>query len=270
MDQLKGTLTSLFKMDSEKGKEIGGGFTYLCHEFNQFLEVPDDKKGEIIEPIVSVMKKLGKVAEAVDRYESIEEVKMNALVKRAMDDKSSIHLTHEDKSVELEGAVEEAVSSSKAALDAAVKILRVLWGINLFTYENAGINVVSSLKNNIPIASQPRVAELITLIESSEPWIRKLRDQRTKAEHQGISTVSPLSVTIVGGKTKKKYPTVGDEILAKEFINSVYDKVFCFLQDFIVKSLASKFYEGLISVVINSEVEKKRKFGVKIEKITAA
>ncbi len=267
MNQMKGTLTSLFKMDSQKGKEIGGGFTYLCHEFNQFMELPEGKKGEIIEPIISVMKKLGKVAEAVDRYESLEDSKMNELIKRAQDDKSSIHLTHQNNSVELEGAVEEVVNSSKAALDAAVKILRPLWGIDLPTYKNAGKNVAASLRN-LPVPVQPRVAKLITLIEGSEPWIRKLRDQRTKAEHQGISTVSPLSVTIVHGKAEKKYPAVGEGMPAKEFINIVYDNIFCFLQEFIVLSLSSKFYEGLIPIIINGEEGKKRKFGVKIEKIT--
>lgn len=268
MNQMQGVLTSVFKMDSEKGMEIGGGFTYFCHEFNKFIELPEDKKSEIIYPIISVMKKLGKVTEAIDRYESLEEVKMNNLTKRAKEDKSSIHLTHQDSSVELEGAVEEVVNSSKAALDAAVKILKPLWEINLFTYENAGKNVAASLKRNVPVPSQPRVAKLITLIEGSEPWMRKLREQRTKAEHQGISTVSPLSVTIVGGQAEKKYPEIGEEMPAKEFINIVYNNIFCFLQDFIILSLASKFYEGLIPIIINGESKTKRKFGVKIEKIT--
>lgn len=255
-------------MDSEKGKEIGGGFTYLCHEFNKFLELPEDKKGEIIEPIISVMKKLGKVAEAVDRYESLEEVKMSALIKRAEKDKSSIHLTHQDKSVELEGAVEEVVSNSKAALDSAVKILRPLWGIDLPTYKNAGKNVAASLRN-VPIPSQPRVAKLIALIENSEPWMRKLRDQRTKSEHHGVSTVSPLSVTIVRGKPVKEYPTVGENMSAREFINIVYDNIFCFLQEFIILALASKSFEGLIPVVTNGESGRKRRFGFRIEKLNS-
>jgi len=107
---MTGTLTTIFKMDSEKGKEIGGGFTYMCHEFNQFPDLSDEKKSEIIGPIISTMKKLGKVAEAIDRYESLEEVEMEALVKRAQEDKSSIHLIHQNKSVELEGAVEELLA----------------------------------------------------------------------------------------------------------------------------------------------------------------
>lgn len=270
MNQMKGTLTAVFKMESEKGKEIGGGFTYLCHEFNKFIDLPEEKKPEIIEPIISVMKKLGKVAEAVDRYESLEEIKMNNLIKRAKEDKSSIHLTHQDRSVELEGAVEEVVSSSKAALDAAVKILHPLWGINMFTYKNAGKNVATSLKRKVPVPSQSRVANLITLIEDNEPWMRKLRDQRTKAEHQGISTVSPLSVTIIKGEVEKEYPIVGKDMPAKEFINTVYENIFCFLQGFIVFSLASKFYEGLIPIIISGEAGRKRKFGVKIEKVMSS
>ncbi len=268
MNQMQGVLTSVFKMDSEKGKEIGGGFTYFCHEFNKFIELPEDKKSEIISPIISVMKKLGKVADAVDRYESLEEIKMNNLIKRAEEDKSSIHLIHQDSSVELEGAVEEVVSSSKAALDAAVKILRPLWGINLSTYGEAGNKVSSSLKRNVPVPFQPRVAKLITIIEKGEPWMRKLRDQRTKAEHQGISTVSPLSATIVEGKAEKQYPSIEEGMPAKEFINIIYSNISCFLQDFIILSLASKFYEGLIPIIINGESGTKRKFGVKIEKIT--
>lgn len=269
MNQMQGILTSVFKMDSEKGKEIGGGFTYFCHEFNKFIELPEDKKPEIISPIISVMKKLGKVANAIDRYESLEEVKMNNLIRRVEEDKSSIHLIHQDSSVELEGAVEEVVSSSKAALDAAVKILRPLWGINLLTYGKAGDKVSSSLKNNVPVSLQPKVAKLITLIEKSEPWMRNLRNQRTKAEHQGISTVSPLSATIVKGKVEKKYPSVGEGMPAKEFINIVYNNIFCFLQDFVVLSLASKFYKGLAPIITNGESGTKRKFGVKIEKIMA-
>lgn len=212
--------------------------------------------------------KLGKVAEAIDRYESLEEVKMNALVKRAEEDKSSIRLTHQDKSVELEGAVEEVVSNSKAALDAAVKILRPLWGINLTTYGDAGNKVATSLKRNIPISSQIRVVRLIALIENSDLWIKKLRDQRAKAEHQGTSTVSPLSVTIVNRKPVKKYPAIGENMPAKDFINIVYDNIFCFLQDFIVLSLSSKFYSGFIPIIVNGEIARKRKFRVKIEKVT--
>jgi hypothetical protein len=260
---MRGTLTALFKMDSEKGAEIGRGFTYLCHEFNQFLELPDQQKGQIIAPILALMKKLGKVAEAIDRYESLEEVKMEALVTRATNDKSSVHLTHQDRSVELEGDVEEVINSSKAALDAAVKILIPLWGINLPTYRNAGQNVASALRRNVPTASQPRVEKLIELIEASEPWIRELRDQRTDAEHQGNSIVSPMAVTIENGQPIKQYPKVGD-MLAKEYINKIYDDIFCFLQDFIMLALTSRVYSGLIPVVANGEVGKKRKFGLTI------
>ena len=267
MAQTRGTLTSLFNMDSEKGKEIGGGFTYFCHEFNQFLELPEEKKGQIIGPILSVMKKLGKVAEAIDRYESLEEVKMEALVERATNDTSSVHLTHQDNSVELQGAVEEVVSSSKAALDAAVKILIPLWGINLPTYKNAGLNVAAALRRNVPNASKTRVEKLIILIESNELWIRVLRDQRSDAEHQGNSIVSPMSATIENGEPIKEYPKVGD-VPAKEFINKVYDDIFCFLQNFIVLALASKVYSGLIPVISNAEVGRKRKFGLTVESVT--
>jgi len=53
---------------------------------------------------------------------------------------------------------------------------------------------------------------------------------------------------------------------AKEFINIVYDNIFCFLQDFIALSLDSKILSGRKIVVTNDETGKKRKFRVGILK----
>ncbi len=268
MQKLQGTLTSLFKMDSARGMEIGAGFIPLCFELNQFIELSDKKKEELFEPILSTMKKLGRVADATDRYLELEKTKMTSLVKRHRSDTSSIQVSHQDSSSELEGAVDDVISNSKAALDAAVKLLRPLWGINLTTYGDAGLKVVKALKKNIPQVSQPKIEKFIQLIEANEPWLRKLRDIRTDTEHMGKTIVTPLGVEIINSKLHKEYPKVENQILASEFVDIVYKNLSCFLQDFIVLSLSSRFFVGLIPVVTNDEIGIKRKFGVAIEKVS--
>ncbi len=254
-------------MDSVRGMEIGAGFTPLCFKLNQFIDLPDNKKEELFEPILSIMKKLGRLADATDRYLELEKDKMDSLVDRHKSDTSSIKVAHQDSSTELEGAVDDVISNSKAALDAAVKLLKPLWNITLTTYGDAGIKVASALKRNVPPGSQPKVASLIKLIEESEGWFRKLRDIRTKTEHMGETIITPLGVTTANGKLHKRYPRVENEILAAEFVEIVYKNVFCFLQDFIALSLSSRFFGGLVPVVINDEKGTKRKFGVAIAKV---
>lgn len=268
MQKLQGALTSLFKMDSARGMEIGAGFTPLCFELNQFIDLPDKKKEELFKPILSTMKKLGRLADATDRYLELEKTKMAHLVKRHKSDSSSIEVSHQDSSTELEGTVDDTISNSKAALDAAVKLLRPLWNINLTTYGDAGLKVVRALKGNVPQDSQPRLEKLISLIEANEARFRKLRDIRTETEHMGKTIITPLSVTTVNGKLHKQYPKVENQILASEFVDIVYNNVFCFLQDFIVLSLSSRFFGGLVPVVTNDEKGTKRKFGVTIEKVS--
>lgn len=267
MQQLQGTLTTLFKMESDRGKEIGGGFTPLCFELHQFIDLPENKKEELFEPILATMKKLGRLADATDRYLSLEEVKMKSLVTSHKSDTSSIPVSHQDSSTELEGAIDDVISNSKAALDAVVKLLKPLWGINLTTYGDAGLNVAKALKRNVPQTSQTQVQKLVELVETSEEWFRKLRDLRTRTEHGGETVISPLGVTTVNGELSEQYPTVENQILASEFVEIVYKNVFCFLQDFIVLALASRFFGGLIPVVTNDEKTTKRKFGVAIAKV---
>ncbi len=268
MEMMHGVLTSLFKIDTEKGKEIGSAFTPLCHEFNQFLDLPADKKDMLLDPILSVMKKLGRIAEAVDRYEILEEEKMENLIKRAQKDQSSVILKHEDSSTQLEGAVEDVINSSKAALDAAVKILKPLWGINLTTYGDAGEKVVKALKRNIPDKFQPNIITLAEVIQECSPWIRLIRNLRTKTEHLGVNIVSPLSVSITDKLATKEYPLVDKSIPAKEFVNITYNNIFVFLQEFIVLSLGSRLLSGMIPVVVSGE-GKNRKFGIAIKTVEA-
>lgn len=254
-------------MDSARGMEIGAGFTPLCFELNQFIDLPDSKKEELFQPILSTMKKLGRLADATDCYLDLERAKMEQLIERHKNDTSSIQVSHQDSSTELEGAVDDVISNSKAALDAVVKLLKPLWNINLTTYGDAGLQVSKSLKRNVPQRSQFSVEKLIKLIEASESWFRKLRDIRTKTEHMGAIIITPLGVTTVNGELHKQYPKVENQILASEFVDIVYNNVFCFLQDFIVLSLSSRFFGGLIPVVNNSEKGTKRKFGVAIAKV---
>ena len=267
MQKLQGTLTSLFKMDSARGMEIGAGFTPLCFELNQFIELPDKKKEELFEPILSTMKKLGRLADATDRYLELEETKMEHLVEIHKSDTSSIQVSHQDSSTELEGAVDDVISNSKAALDAVVKLLGPLWGINLTTYGDAGLKVSKALKRNVSQVSKSKVEKLISLIEASEPWFRKLRDIRTATEHMGKTIITPLGVTTIDSKLHKEYPKLENRILVSEFVNIVYNNVFCFLQDFIVLSLSSRLFRGLVPVVNNGEKGTKRKFGVTIAKV---
>lgn len=254
-------------MDSARGMEIGAGFTPLCFELNQFIDLPDSKKEELFEPILSAMKKLGRLADATDRYLELERVKMEQLIERHKNDTSSIKVSYQDSSTELEGAVDDVISNSKAALDAVVKLLKPLWNINLTTYGDAGLQVSKSLKRNVPQGPQSSIEKLIKLIEASEPWFRKLRDIRTKTEHMGATIITPLGVTTVNGKLHKQHPKVENQILASGFVDIVYNNVFCFLQDFIVLSLSSRFFGGLIPVVTNDEKGTKRKFGVAIAKV---
>lgn len=259
------TLTSVLHWSTKRGFAIGTGFQSFSFEFQQFLNLPQKKKDEVFMQVIETMKKLGKVAFALDNYEKVEKQERTKILKRAKSDKSSVNLTHAALPVELEGCVEEILSQSKSTLDIAVKILIPVFGINLKTFGDSGDQVIKALERQVPKVKEEHAKRIIKLINSNKLWLKTLRKYRTDTQHFSNIKLTPISVSSEGGGYIYRSSMMPHGQDLREFLVILYENLFTFLQDFFAFTQQAVLYGGLAPVVTSGE-GMTRKFAVGILK----
>lgn len=257
------TLTSVLRWSTKRGVEIGVGFQSFSFEFQQFLNVPKEKKEEIFMQVIETEKKLGKVAFALDNYEKIERTQRKKILKEAMRDKSSVNLIHAALPVELEGTVEEFLSQTKSTLDIAVKILKPIFGINLKTFGDSGEQVRKALQRQVPKNQAESTRGLIELIEGNKHWMEILRKYRTDTQHFSNIKLIPMAVAKEGEKYTYHPPRMAHGQDLHESLCILYENLFTFLQDFFAHSQQAVMFGGLSPTVTSGE-GMARKFAVGI------
>lgn len=257
------TLTSVLYWSTKRGIAIGQGFQCFSFEFQQFLNLPKEKKEEVFLQVIETEKKMGKVASALDNYEKTEKIEKKKILTRAKNDKSSVNLIHASLPVELEGTVEEFLSQTKATLDIAVKILKPIFGINLRTFGDSGDQVVRALERQVPKEKTEYAKRLIELIKGNRPWLQALRKHRTDTQHFSNIKLVPMRV----GKEWDDYvyhpPLMPNGQDLHEFLSILYENLFTFLQDFFAFSQQAAMFGGLTPVVTDGS-GMTRKFAVGI------
>lgn len=254
--------TNLILLTSEKGQEIGEQFTMnLLGVPQQAMDIPTKQKEQLFLTSIEIFKKLSKLANAVDKYAE-EEVKLTGEFEKniMVDGRRIAH--HSDI---LEAAIEEVLSQAKSTLDVAVKIFDPIFGIKLHTYGENGDKIIKALRNNVPIQDQNKLNNIIQIIELFKPYSKSFIGLRTTTQHYGNIQMTPLIVEInEQKKIKIEVPKMFPQQSTREFAEIVYNNIFVFLRDLMTFSFASKFYSGLVPVVIEEKGIRIKKIGIGI------
>lgn len=252
--------TNLILLTSKKGQEIGEQFTMnLLGVPHQAIDLPEKRKGEIFLISIEILKKLSKLANAVDRYSEEEKRLVNEFKQKLKTTRRIAH--HSDI---LEAAVEEVLGQAKSTLDIAVKIFEPLFGIKPHTYGKNGKRVINALEN-LPIEDKIRATKIIQIIRLFQPYSETIIRQRTTTQHYKNIEMTPLIAEVsLKGKPKILVPRISPQQTAREFTEIVYHNVFVFIRDLLIFSFASRFYGGLVPVIIEEKGERIKKIGVTI------
>lgn len=254
--------TNLILLTSEKGHEIGEQFTMnLLGIPQQAMDIPAKQKEEIFLISIEIFKKLSKLANAVDKY-SEEEAKLIKEFKEKVQ-KDGKRIAHQSDI--LEAAIEEVLGQAKSTLDVAVKMFEPLLGIKLHTYGENGDKLIKALKNNTPTEDKNKIDAIVRIVELFKPYSESIIGLRTTTQHYKNIQMTPLIA--VAGENRSieiAVPKISQGRTAKEFSEIVYHNIFVFIRDLMIFSFASKFYDGIVPVVIEEKGDRIRKIGVTI------
>lgn len=254
--------TNLLLLTSKKGHEIGEQFTMnLLGMPREALDIPEKQKTEIFLIFIEICKKLSKLANAVDRYTEEEDRIVKEFKKKMQKDKKRI-AHHSDI---LEAAIEEVLSQAKSTLDVAVKIYEPLFGIKLHTYGKNGDKLINALKRNTQAKDKDKVEKIINIIGLFKPYSESIIGLRTSTQHYRNIQMTPLIAEVNEKDSIDIFlPKTSQGQTAKEFAEIIYNNIFVFIRDLLIFSFASKFYSGLVPVVIEEKGERVKKIGVTI------
>src|SRR3989338_8857370 len=254
--------TNLILLTSEKGHEIGEQFTMnLLGIPQQAMDIPTKQKEEIFLISIEIFKKLSKLANAVDKYAE-EEAKLIEEFKEKLQ-KDGRRIAHQSDI--LEAAIEEVLGQAKSTLDIAVKMFEPLLGIKLHTYGKNGKKLIKALKNNPPSEDKNKIAAIIQIVELFKPYSESIIGLRTTTQHYKNIQMTPLiAVADEKDAINITVPKMSQQQTAREFSEIVYHNIFVFIRDLMIFSFASKFYSGLIPVVIEEKCGRVKKIGVTI------
>lgn len=254
--------TNLILLTSEKGHEIGEQFTMnLLGIPQQAMDIPTKQKEEIFLISIEIFKKLSKLANAVDKYAE-EEAKLIEEFKEKLQ-KDGRRIAHQSDI--LEAAIEEVLGQAKSTLDIAVKMFEPLLGIKLHTYGENGDKLIKALKNNTPSEDKNKIAAIIQIVELFKPYSESIIGLRTTTQHYKNIQMTPLiAVADEKDAINITVPKMSQQQTAREFSEIVYHNIFVFIRDLMIFSFASKFYSGLIPVVIEEKGGRVKKIGVTI------
>ena len=210
---------------------------------------------------IEIFKKLSKLANAVDKYTEEEAKIVNEFKEKLRKDGKRI-AHHSDI---LEAAIEEVLSQAKSTLDVTVKIYDPLFGIKLHTYGKNGDKLISALRSNTPAQDKDKVGRIINVVELFKPYSESIIRLRTTTQHYKNIQMTPMVAEInEKGSIVILLPKTSQEQTAKEFAEIVYHNIFVFIRDLLIFTFASKFYGGIIPVVIEEKGDRIKKIGVTI------
>ncbi len=211
--------------------------------------------------VIEIFKKLSKLANAVDKYAE-EETKLAEEFKGKIQ-KDGRRIAHQSDI--LEAAIEEVLGQAKSALDVLVKMFDPFLGIKLHTYGENGGKLIKALKNNTPLEDKDKMANIIQIVELFKPYSESIIGLRTTTQHYKNIQMTPLIAEIgQNGEIIISVPKLSDKQTAREFSEIVYHNIFVFIRDLMVFSFASKFYRGIVPVVIEEKGPRIKKIGVTI------
>lgn len=253
--------TNLILLTSEKGHEIGEQFTMnLLGIPQQALNIPTKQKEELFLISIAIFKKLSKLANAVDKYAE-EETKLVGEFKEKVQ-KDGRRIAHQSDI--LEAAIEEVLGQAKSTLDVLVKMFEPLLGIKLHTYGKNGDKLIKALENNTPTENKEKMATIIKIVELFKPYSKSIIGLRTTTQHYKNIQMTPLIAEIdQKDAINISVPKMFEQQTAREFSEVVYNNIFVFVRDLMVFSFASKFYNGIVPIVIE-EKGRVKKIGVTI------
>jgi hypothetical protein len=231
-----GQLTKILDTTTERKKGLRHLYQFVVDTQNVITGIDDESRKSIFGHMLTISKKLAKVADAVDQYEKIEEEELKRIVEEA---KKNNSVTAEE-STRLEAIAEEVLSQSKSTLDVTVKILKPLVGIDLHTYGKSGLDVIKSLKNNIPKDLKDKAENLIDLIEKDKQWIdvfKKYRDD----QHYGNLGISTIRADKQG---RFDVPLMPDGTPVRQYMDILYENIFSYVMDFVALAIFLRMLKG--------------------------
>lgn len=228
-------------LDTKTSRKKGlANFYMLVVEVSKMLNIPREQQEAVFGCMLEIIKKLAKVADAVDDYKRTEKREIKKLLKEVSEHGNPELILANDSS-KLEAIVEEALSQGKSSLDVAVKVLRPLFGINLNTYGGGGKNVANSLRQNVPKELQERAKYLIALIESEEGRLTILKKFRDDQHYKNLG-ITALRADIKGNSEAPRMP--GGQPVS-EFLEVVYENLYTYLMDFLACAMYVQLPKGL-------------------------
>jgi hypothetical protein len=207
--------------------------------------IDDELRKSIIGQMLTIAKKLAKVADAVDDYEETERKEIERIIKQS---KKSGEITAEE-STRLDQKAEEVLSQAKSTLDVLVKVLKPLWNIDLHTYSKSGDGIVRSLQNNVPDEFKPKIQPLIELVENDKNWIDAFKKYRDD-QHYGNLGISTIKADKDGNY---ELPMMPDGGLVQEYMSVLYENLFSFVMDFMACALHSRMPGEALTFAVTGE-----------------
>ena len=249
--------TNLILLTSEKGHEIGEQFTMnLLGISQQAMDIPAKQKEEIFLISIEIFKKLSKLANAVDKYAK-EETKLIEEFKVKLQ-KDGRRIAHQSDI--LEAAIEEVLGQAKSTLDVTVKMFEPLLGIKLHTYGENGDKLIKALKNNTPSEDKNKMFTIIQIVELFKPYSKSIIGLRTTTQHYKNIQMTPLIASAdEKGTINISVPKMSQQQTVREFSEIVYHNIFVFIRDLMIFSFASKFYSGIVPIVIEEKETESKK-----------
>lgn len=227
-----GQVTKILDTTTERKRGLTNLYQLVVDTQKVIVGIEDEAREAIFGHMLTITKKLAKVADAVDEYEKVEKQEIKRIATQARQTRETVA---EDSS-KLDQKAEEVLSQAKSTLDVLVKVLKPLWNIDLHTYGKGGEAIVKALQNNVPEASKDDVKHLIRMVEDDKNWINSFKKYRDD-QHYGNLGISVIRADKDGNYELPRMPDGG---LVHEYLDVLYENLFSFVMDFMATAIHSR------------------------------
>lgn len=241
----RGQMTKILDTTTERKRGLLNLYQLVIDTQEVIVGIDDELHKSIFGQMLTIAKKLAKVADAVDDYEETERRE----IKRLTVQSRKISEVIAEESTKLDQKAEEVLSQAKSTLDVLVKVLKPLWGIELHTYGKGGDAIVKALRNNVPEEFKPKVQTLIELVESDKEWINAFKKYRDD-QHYGNLGISVIRVDKDGNYELPRMPDGG---LVQDYIGILYENLFSFVMDFMASAIHSRMPGEALTFAVSGE-----------------
>jgi hypothetical protein len=222
---------------------------------------PEEKKGEIIECLISLMGKLQSLKYHSDKYSVLEDQLYLESVKRFQEQPSSTK-----EAIELISEIEAFLMQLKSCLDILVKILIPTIGkdyIKSKTFANKGEDIIKGLKKykTKKNVHEKAVDALIDLIqEDKDRWLTQIINLRdTFAHYTSLRNYYFIPIKTEDGNMSAIRPSFNG-IDTKILLSNLFQNTLDFCQDFLSIALVIPL-PAILRLVPSSPAQMEESFG---------